>query len=214
MVLPTKDRVRSRVAWHDTLPRGGGGNVSGLEWAEEAGDVGLERPALVLALDEALNKLDRQAPLMARLIELHYFGGLTAEESRVVVGRWGRTLASEAQSFRIIRPGRLDVVLHACCKLDSLRTPQRAGAHVRGSWLPGGAQARARVRERVLRGSGARARPECVLGLRGPLGRGSQAEQGDRLRSAKLQQLPLDLQLSHHERLPFTPIAVPHRQQY
>lgn len=54
---------------------------------DQAGDVGFERPALVLALDEALNKLDRQDSLMARLIELHYFGGLTAEESSVVVGR-------------------------------------------------------------------------------------------------------------------------------
>jgi len=52
---------------------------------DEAGNIRLERPALMIALDDALNSLEQQDPLMARLTELHYFGGLTAEESSIVV---------------------------------------------------------------------------------------------------------------------------------
>jgi RNA polymerase sigma factor (TIGR02999 family) len=52
---------------------------------ENAGDISLQRPALIIALDDALNGLQRRDPLMAQLIELRFFGGLTAEESSVVV---------------------------------------------------------------------------------------------------------------------------------
>ena len=45
----------------------------------------LQRPSAVIAMDDALISLEKEDPLMARLIELRYFGGLTAEESSVVV---------------------------------------------------------------------------------------------------------------------------------
>jgi RNA polymerase sigma factor (TIGR02999 family) len=51
------------------------------------GEVCIERSWLMLALDDALTALGEQDPLMAQLIELRYFGGLTAEESSVVVNR-------------------------------------------------------------------------------------------------------------------------------
>ena len=54
---------------------------------DKAGDISLQRPALIIALDDALNCLQQRDPLMARLIELRFFGGLTAEESSVVVNR-------------------------------------------------------------------------------------------------------------------------------
>jgi RNA polymerase sigma factor (TIGR02999 family) len=40
-----------------------------------------ERAALVVSLDDALSDLERQDAEKARLLELRYFGGLTAEES-------------------------------------------------------------------------------------------------------------------------------------
>jgi RNA polymerase sigma factor (TIGR02999 family) len=64
---------------------------------EEAIDAGLERPSSLVALDDALNSLERQDPRLARLIEMRYFGGLTAEETSVVmnleVGEVRRELA-------------------------------------------------------------------------------------------------------------------------
>jgi RNA polymerase sigma factor (TIGR02999 family) len=52
---------------------------------DDAGDVSLQRPSIMIALDDALHTLEKQDPLLARLIELRYFGGLTAEQSAVVV---------------------------------------------------------------------------------------------------------------------------------
>ena len=45
-----------------------------------------ERPELLVSLDDALNLLEKQDPLKARIIEQKYFGGLTAEESAALLG--------------------------------------------------------------------------------------------------------------------------------
>jgi RNA polymerase sigma factor (TIGR02999 family) len=45
-----------------------------------------ERAALVVRLDDALCDLERQDPEKSRLLELRYFGGLTAEESAQLLG--------------------------------------------------------------------------------------------------------------------------------
>jgi RNA polymerase sigma factor (TIGR02999 family) len=45
-----------------------------------------ERAAMVVALDDALQDLERQDPDKARLLELKYFGGLTAEDSSALLG--------------------------------------------------------------------------------------------------------------------------------
>jgi RNA polymerase sigma factor (TIGR02999 family) len=45
-----------------------------------------KRAALVVALDDALVDLDQQDPEKARILELKYFGGLTAEESAELLG--------------------------------------------------------------------------------------------------------------------------------
>lgn len=49
-------------------------------------DPGGERPGLVMALDDALNTLEKQDPAKAHILEMRYFGGLTAEESAEVLG--------------------------------------------------------------------------------------------------------------------------------
>jgi RNA polymerase sigma factor (TIGR02999 family) len=58
--------------------RGGGEAPAPLD---DAMDRALERPAAILALDEALRSLEQSDPGKANLIEMRYFGGLTAEES-------------------------------------------------------------------------------------------------------------------------------------
>jgi RNA polymerase sigma factor (TIGR02999 family) len=53
---------------------------------EEYGDVPVDRPSILLAVDDALKELARKDPAKARLIEMRFFGGLTAEESAEVTG--------------------------------------------------------------------------------------------------------------------------------
>ena len=45
-----------------------------------------QKPALVLALDDALLELERQDPEKSRILELKFFGGLTAEDSAELLG--------------------------------------------------------------------------------------------------------------------------------
>jgi len=52
---------------------------------DEARDASLERPAVVIRVDDALEALDRLDPQKARLIEMRFFGGLTAEESAIAL---------------------------------------------------------------------------------------------------------------------------------
>lgn len=46
-----------------------------------------DRAPFLLRMDEALHALAEQAPEAARLVELRFFGGLTAEESAGLLGR-------------------------------------------------------------------------------------------------------------------------------
>lgn len=53
---------------------------------EESGDIPVNRPSMLLAVDDALQELARKDPAKARLIEMRFFGGLTAEESAEATG--------------------------------------------------------------------------------------------------------------------------------
>jgi RNA polymerase sigma factor (TIGR02999 family) len=48
---------------------------------DDALDNFIETPGATIALDDALKALEKQDPEKARLVELRFFGGLTAEES-------------------------------------------------------------------------------------------------------------------------------------
>jgi RNA polymerase sigma factor (TIGR02999 family) len=58
-------------------------------------DVGAFRDSAFLALDEALNRLAVECPLKNRLIELQFFGGLTAQESADILGLPVQTVRKE-----------------------------------------------------------------------------------------------------------------------
>lgn len=49
-------------------------------------DAGSTQTAMIVALDDALRDLERQDPEKARILELRYFGGLTAGESAHLLG--------------------------------------------------------------------------------------------------------------------------------
>ena len=48
---------------------------------DEALNAPAERPAAIIAVDDALNELAKSDPLQARLVEMRFFGGMTAEDS-------------------------------------------------------------------------------------------------------------------------------------
>lgn len=67
---------------HQAAKRGGDVNKV---YLEEASLVSKTRPADVVAVDEALNKLAVLDPQQARLVELRFFGGLSIEETAGVL---------------------------------------------------------------------------------------------------------------------------------
>jgi RNA polymerase sigma-70 factor, ECF subfamily len=52
---------------------------------DEAQTVCMVKPGIMIRIDDALNALARQDEAKAQLIEMRFFGGLTAEESAVVL---------------------------------------------------------------------------------------------------------------------------------
>ncbi len=80
------DRARERHA----LKRGAG--VAAVELDEER-DAAADRASEdVLALDEALCRLEQVDPRLARVVELRFFGGLSEEETGRVLGTTDRTV--------------------------------------------------------------------------------------------------------------------------
>ena len=73
------DHARTRNA----AKRGGGGEKLPFDEARDPGD---ERSTIIIALDDSLTALEQQDPPKARLVEMRYFGGLTAAESAEVLG--------------------------------------------------------------------------------------------------------------------------------
>ncbi len=52
---------------------------------DEATVAALERPSIILAVNDALVELKKKDELKARLIEMRFFGGMTAEDSAEVL---------------------------------------------------------------------------------------------------------------------------------
>jgi RNA polymerase sigma factor (TIGR02999 family) len=83
---------------HGALRRGGDGHIQvPLEQLESPGE---ERATVLLALDEALERLAAMDPAMARVVECRFFGGLTETETAVALGVSRRTVAREWAAAR------------------------------------------------------------------------------------------------------------------
>ena len=67
---------------HKAGKRDGGVRLS----LDEAMDVPAARDRLMIDLDDALEELERRDETKAKLIEMRFFGGLTAEETSTVTG--------------------------------------------------------------------------------------------------------------------------------
>jgi RNA polymerase sigma factor (TIGR02999 family) len=75
------DHARARRA----TKRGGGETRA--PWDIEIESVGGPEPLKILDLHRALEALERENATLAELVEMHYFGGMTAEEAALAVGR-------------------------------------------------------------------------------------------------------------------------------
>ena len=87
------DHARS----HAYAKRGGGTQTISLD---EAMVVSQERAAEVVALDEVLKELAEIDPQQSRIVELRFFGGLTIEETAVVIGLSPATIKREWSTAR------------------------------------------------------------------------------------------------------------------
>jgi RNA polymerase sigma-70 factor (ECF subfamily) len=72
------DHARTRNA----VKRGGGQVVFSID---ECMDAPLERPSALIQVDDALKALEQHDPRKAQLVEMRFFGGMTAEESAEVL---------------------------------------------------------------------------------------------------------------------------------
>ena len=61
-----------RVAWDETI---------------QVRDEGAGQPLKLLDINRALDALERENPALAQVVEMYYFGGMTAEEAAVAAGR-------------------------------------------------------------------------------------------------------------------------------
>jgi len=88
------DHARERAS----LKRGGGALKVPLD---EAALVTRSRPEELLALDEALEKLDALDPRKSQIVELRYFGGLTVEETATFLKMSERTVKREWRMAKV-----------------------------------------------------------------------------------------------------------------
>jgi RNA polymerase sigma factor (TIGR02999 family) len=82
------DHARAR----DAGKRGGGSPTVSLD---DAGELSIERDVSLLALDDALARLESLDPVQAQIIELRYFGGLTIDETAAIVHVSAATVGRE-----------------------------------------------------------------------------------------------------------------------
>lgn len=99
------DHARARRA----EKRGGGARLLPLD----DGAAGAERAVELVALDDALEALAKVDPRKARIIELHYFAGLTVAETAEVLGRSVSTVVLEARLARAWLVSALRESVHA-----------------------------------------------------------------------------------------------------
>jgi len=82
------DHARTRNA----AKRGGGEGVFSIE---EGMDSAIERPSALIQVDDALQALELHDKRKAQLIEMRFFGGMTAEESAEVLNQPVQKIRSE-----------------------------------------------------------------------------------------------------------------------
>jgi len=89
---------------HGTAKRGGRDQKVSLDHAVPLGE---EQSDELLALDEALGRLEQVDPRQSKIVELRFFGGLTEEETAQVLGVSSRTVKRDWRLARAWLYGEL-----------------------------------------------------------------------------------------------------------
>ncbi len=97
------DDLRARQA----AKRGSGAVVHELERAEQVVAAPGSSPEEALAVDQALGELERAEPRLARVVEWHFFGGLTFAEIGEALGLTERTVLRDWRAARALLHVRL-----------------------------------------------------------------------------------------------------------
>ena len=97
------DDLRARQA----VKRGSGAVVHELERAEQMVAAPGGSPEEALAVDQALGELERSEPRLARVVEWHFFGGLTFGEIAEALGLTERTVLRDWRAARALLHVRL-----------------------------------------------------------------------------------------------------------
>ena len=79
-----------------------GGREQRVPWdtAIELESNGVPRRLMVLELNRALESLSSESPALAEVVEMHYFGGMTAEEVALVLGRSAHVIRHDIRFAR------------------------------------------------------------------------------------------------------------------
>lgn len=97
------DRARAR----SRLRRGGGHDRADVPLGLLPADAGSHSIDTLLSLDEALGALAHAAPRLARIVELHFFGGLQNDEIADLLGVSRRTVQRDWRKARALLNQRL-----------------------------------------------------------------------------------------------------------
>ena len=72
---------------HGAAKRGSGEKKIAWDTNIEVGDENATEPVKFLDLHRVLERLEREEPTLAQVVEMHYFGGMTAEEASLALDR-------------------------------------------------------------------------------------------------------------------------------
>ena len=108
--LNTAARVMRRILIDHSRKAGAGKRIAPgdrAEFNEETAGIEVGDPVLLIAIDEALNRLEAMDERQAQVVELRYFGGLSVEETAKVMSISEKTVKREWSMARAWLEGQL-----------------------------------------------------------------------------------------------------------
>jgi RNA polymerase sigma-70 factor (ECF subfamily) len=102
--------AEKRPGGHQIIPLDAAFNVSAVLAPRAGGE--LNKSEELLKLDKALERLSKLDPRQVKVVELRFFGGLTVEETAVIIGISSRQVKREWSLARAWLHGELESSRH------------------------------------------------------------------------------------------------------